>query len=359
MNQGQILPQAGTYVVVMPVITPAAASAGPCLDSCQNRQQATATGGLRLAIRAHWTSSVFAVKAAGLRCGTIETRCTRNGGASRSMHAGCLYYAALRLEEAVAVCRDDLILPVHGRGKIILTAACPRTGTAWTSTGRPHEPGGLKHRPDGAIRAVPIPPVLVRMLRQHLHEHGTTPDGRLFGGARGGMLSESVYGRAWHAARTAALGPELAATALARRPYDLRHAALSLWLNVSSAPAEIAARAGNSTRVLHDVYAHCIDSQEDRVSQQIEDALDAGTGITRPSPQMKASGSVHRRHSPRPCPLSVRKPVAGPAHSPRGPGPADPQHDMQAPALIRVSAAQKVSRSCSPEAGGRPDLAHA
>ena len=191
------------------------------------------------------------------------------------MHAGCPYYAALRPEEAVAVCRDDLILPVHGRGKIILTAACPRTGTAWTSTGRPHEPRGLKHRPDGAIRAVPIPPVLVRMLRQHLHEHGTTPDGRLFGGACGGMLSESVYGRAWHAARTAALGPELAATALARRPYDLRHAALSLWLNASGAPAEIAARAGNSARVLHDVYAHCIDSQEDRVSQQIEDALDA------------------------------------------------------------------------------------
>jgi len=72
------------------------------------------------------------------------------------MHAGCLYYAALRPEEAVAVCRDDLILPVHSRGKIILTAACPRTGTAWTSTGRPHEPRGPQHRPDGAIRAVPI-----------------------------------------------------------------------------------------------------------------------------------------------------------------------------------------------------------
>jgi integrase len=78
---------------------------------------------------------------------------------------GCLYYAALRPEEAVALCREDLILPAHGHGKIILTAACPRTGTAWTSTGTPHEPRGHKHRPDGAIRAVPIPPVLARMLR--------------------------------------------------------------------------------------------------------------------------------------------------------------------------------------------------
>ena len=160
---------------------------------------------------------------------------------------GCLYYAALRPEEAVIVRRGDLILPACGRGRIILTAACPRTGSAWTSTGTPFEPRGLKHRPDGAIRVVPIPPVLVRMLSQHLHAFGTAPDGRLFRGARGGMLSESVYGRTWHAARQAALGPALAATALARRPYDLRHAALSLWLNATG-PARRGRRAGRNQR---------------------------------------------------------------------------------------------------------------
>ena len=83
---------------------------------------------------------------------------------------GCLYYAALRPEEAVALRREDLILPENGHGTIILTAACPRSGTAWTSTGGPHEPHGLKHRPDGAIRVVPIPPVLARMLRRHLRQ---------------------------------------------------------------------------------------------------------------------------------------------------------------------------------------------
>jgi integrase len=162
---------------------------------------------------------------------------------------GCLYYAALRPEEAVALRHGDLILPAHGRGAAVLTAACLRTGAAWTSTGGPYEARGLKHRPDGAIRVVPIPPVLVRILRGHLADHGTAPDGRLFRGRRGGMLSESVYGRTWRAARQAALGPGLAATALARRPYDLWHAALSLWLNASRAPAEVAARAGTSTRV--------------------------------------------------------------------------------------------------------------
>ena len=107
---------------------------------------------------------------------------------------GCLYYAALRPEEAVALRQEDLILPAHDRGKMIITAACPRTGTAWTSTGTRHEPRGLKHRPDGTIRVVPIPAVLVRMLRCHLRQFGTTPDGRLFRGGRGGVLSESVYG---------------------------------------------------------------------------------------------------------------------------------------------------------------------
>jgi len=217
---------------------------------------------------------------------------------------GCLYYAALRPEEAVALRREDLILPAHGRGTIILAAACPRSGTAWTSTGGPHEARGLKHRPDGTIRVVPIPSVLVRILDRHLRDHGTTPDGRLFRGARGGVLSESVYGRTWHAARQAALGPELAATALARRPYDLRHAALSLWLNATGAPAEVAARAGNSARALHDVYLHCIDSQQDHISQQIENALDADASHRPSSQWVKASGYTNRRLHPRPCPLT-------------------------------------------------------
>ena len=143
------------------------------------------------------------------------------------------------------------------------------------------------------------------MLRQHLAGSGTAADGRLFRGARGGVLSESVYGRAWHAARQAALGPGLAATALARRPYELRHAALSLWLNATGAPVEIAARAGTSTRVPHDVYVHCISGQDDTVSQRIEDALDPGAGVPGSSRCGKASGYAHRRHHPRPCPLHM------------------------------------------------------
>ena len=43
---------------------------------------------------------------------------------------GCLYYAALRPEEAVALRRADTILPRHGWGTLVLTTACSRTAAA-------------------------------------------------------------------------------------------------------------------------------------------------------------------------------------------------------------------------------------
>ena len=212
---------------------------------------------------------------------------------------GCLYYGALRPEEAVALRQADCCLPGRGWGMLTLAAAAPRSAAAWTSDGTSHEQRGLKHRPDGAIRKVPIPPILVKMLRIHTDGHGTAPDGRLFPGARGGLLSESVYGRAWHTARPLALGPRLAATALARRPCDLRHAALSLWLNAGAPPAQIAARAGHSVTVLLTVYAHCIDGQDQITNRLIEHAL-------RPASRAlcaKASGSANRRYRPDPVRL--------------------------------------------------------
>jgi integrase len=229
----------------------------------------------------------------------------------------CLYYAALRPEEAVALRQCQLLLPAQGRGTMILTDACPRTGTAWTSNGGPYETRGLKHRPGGAVRVIPIPADLVTLLRQHLRAFGTAPDGRLFHGAHGGPLSESVYGRVWHAVRQAALGPDLAATGLARRPYDLRHAALSLWLNASGAPAQVAARAGTSVEVLERVYAHCISGQEDIISQRIEDALTTGSGIRQQPQQVTASGSANRLHRPHAVRyVSIHGPLRAARHQP-------------------------------------------
>ncbi len=267
---------------------------------------------------------------------------------------GCLCYAALRPEEAVAPRHGDLTLPARGRGTLILTAACPRTGAAWTSTGSSYEPRRLKHRPDGAIRPVPVPAVPARLLRRHLSQFGTTPDGRLFRGTRAGMLSESSNGKPWRAARQAAPGPEPAATALARRPHDLRHAALTLWLNAASAPAEIARRAATSTRVPHDTYLHRTDTQENLVTQRIDNAHGAGSASRPPSQCATASGHPHRSR-PGSCPLSVREPGPRPAHSPP-PGAPAARHHAYRPWL---SPASPQLRTDLPRSGREQDPARA
>ena len=46
---------------------------------------------------------------------------------------------------------------------------------AWTANGTPREPRSLKHRPEGAIRTVPIPPQLARLLRWHSTSTGPSP----------------------------------------------------------------------------------------------------------------------------------------------------------------------------------------
>jgi hypothetical protein len=164
------------------------------------------------------------------------------------------------------------------------------------------------------------------MLRHHDRYYGTAPDDRMFRGTRGGPLSESSYGRTWHAARTQALGPA-AATALARRPHDLRHAALSLWLNAGAALAQIAQRAGHSITTLLAVYTHCIDGQDDITNRQIEHALHTGNQAH----CVTASGSANRRYRPDPVRhMSVHGPhsrTRTAACRPRATAGRTPHHD--------------------------------
>ena len=131
---------------------------------------------------------------------------------------GCLYYAALRPAEAVALRASSCIIPSCGWGQLTLTGSLPRSARTWTGNGTPREPRGLKHRPEGASRTIPIPPQLARLLRWHLQTFGCAADGRLFQGARGGPLSESLYGRIWHQARAAAIPEDGTGTQPAAAP---------------------------------------------------------------------------------------------------------------------------------------------
>lgn len=59
---------------------------------------------------------------------------------------------------------------------------------------------------------------------------------------------------------------------LARRPYDLRHAALSTWLNAGVPAPQVAEWADHSVDVLLRVYAKCISGQQAEAKRRIEEA---------------------------------------------------------------------------------------
>jgi integrase len=186
-----------------------------------------------------------------------------------------MYFAALRPAEAVALRLEDCELPKTGWGMLYLSRSIPVASPEWTDSGTAHESRGLKHRAMEEIRPVPACPELVAHIKRHIEEYGTGPDGRLLRGVRGERLSEVTVGRAWRRARKAALGKREEASTLAKRPYDLRHAAVSTWLNAGVQPTLVAEWAGHSVQVLLRVYAKCIEGQDAQSRKLIENALGA------------------------------------------------------------------------------------
>ncbi|MFE1926337.1 tyrosine-type recombinase/integrase [Streptomyces asoensis] len=185
----------------------------------------------------------------------------------------CMYYGAFRPAEVVGLTEADLKMPEAGWGTALLHRTRPTAGKQWTDSGETHDDRGLKNRPAEEVRPVPIPPQLVAILRQHLDVFGTAEDGRMFTNERGGVVGSSTYYRVWQEARLLALPPAAVASPLAARPYDLRHSALSTWLNSGVDATEVAERAGNSVEVLLSRYAKCIDGRQEVANRKIEELL--------------------------------------------------------------------------------------
>lgn len=186
---------------------------------------------------------------------------------------GCMYYAAARPAEVIGLRLQDCDLPRRGWGLLRLRETRPRSGTAWTDSGEAHEKRGLKHRPRKAVRRVPIPPELVALLRWHLMAYGTAPDGRVFQTMRGGLIQDTGYGEVWAEARTRALTAAEFDSVLAKRPYDLRHAAVSTWLSSGVEPQLVAERAGHSVAVLFRVYAKFLKDGDEAANAKISARL--------------------------------------------------------------------------------------
>ncbi|NJP29717.1 tyrosine-type recombinase/integrase [Microbispora sp. SCL1-1] len=186
----------------------------------------------------------------------------------------CMYYAALRPEEAAGLRRENCQLPDEGWGMLTLEKTRPQANKRYTDSGEAHDERGLKHRAERETRPIPIPPVLVAILREHIKRYGVADDGRLFRTAKGRPYTASAISRIWQEARAIGFGPEQAASPLAARPYDLRHAAVSLWLNIGVPATEVAQRAGHSVEVLQRVYAKCVEGQALQANNKITAALD-------------------------------------------------------------------------------------
>ncbi len=187
---------------------------------------------------------------------------------------GSMYYAAMRPGEMQELREVDLRLPKDDNswGTAMLVGNNPEMAGGWTDGGV-RAARQLKHRAAGDTREVPVHPLLVKLYVWHLDEFGTTEDGRLFRGVTGGPVTAVRHRTVWAQARKRALSPAEAASPLARRPYDLRHAAVSEWLNAGVAPTQIAQWAGHSVAVLLHTYARCIVGQDEAARRRIESAL--------------------------------------------------------------------------------------
>ena len=188
---------------------------------------------------------------------------------------GVMYYCGLRPEEAVMLRTADLRLPADDRwGEIHVTTTAPDAGTRWTDTGTERDRRGLKHRGEGEIRTVPIPPPQVRLFRAHLDQYGTSRDGHIFRGVKGRPLATVTYRRAWDRARKAAFdAAEFASPAgmLTLRPASCMPVDVA---QRGSGTRSVAEWAGHSVEVLLRTYVRCLDGQHDIAKRRIMEALD-------------------------------------------------------------------------------------
>jgi len=185
-----------------------------------------------------------------------------------------LYYGGVRPSEARFLADTHCELPRKGWGAFVLPNSLGRSAARYSDDGQTYQVRSLKHRADEHTRTVPIPPVLVRILLDHLDQVGTGPDGRLFWGKEGGPISNASYTDIWRQARPLGLPPRLVGSMLAGRPYDLRHAAVSSWIAAGVPLPDVADRAGHTVNMLTKVYAKFVHGTRHTANRRIETFLE-------------------------------------------------------------------------------------
>ena len=110
--------------------------------------------------------------------------------------------------------------------------------------------------PKTGPRVVPIPPLLVTMLRDWLVERRLVDDDALLFRTSGNKRpSQSNWVRAWHRALISIGQPPL-------RVYDCRHAAATSWLKGGLSLGDTARRLGHSVDTLVSTYVGALENEE-------------------------------------------------------------------------------------------------
>lgn len=173
-------------------------------------------------------------------------------------------YTGLRAGELCALRVADLNLP---NGPVYVTRSLADVGgtliEGTTKTGR--------------NRRVGIPADLLPELREHLaridrvHPTGTTPEGLVFPGDRGGYLRHRNFMRRhFHDAVKKALPAEYHGL----RFHDLRHTCAALLIAAGANPKDIADRLGHSSiTVTVDVYGHRFESHDTALTERLNETL--------------------------------------------------------------------------------------
>ncbi|WP_020522830.1 tyrosine-type recombinase/integrase [Catelliglobosispora koreensis] len=225
----------------------------------------------------------------------------RMSGMGRRLVAffGLMMFAALRPAEVIGLRASNIIrLPDDGWGSLRLRRSTPTVGTDWTDSGAAREDRSLKHRAVEETRLVPLHPILVQLLKQHLQEFGHGADGHVFVGPRGGIVHTTVYLEVWHIVRQAVLTPEQLAEGVCERPYDLRHFALSYWLRAGVSVVQAALWAGNSAAVIWAIYAKVMLGEEAEAQVSVAERVDKDLAALGLSPAKFLFSATNRPQIP-------------------------------------------------------------
>ena len=180
----------------------------------------------------------------------------KTGSENYRVMTAVVYYAGLRPSEVAMLRVGAAELPTSGWGKVhVVEADISNDESGEPKTGH---------------RTVPIPPVLVTILREWIDARGLKgKEALLFRTAAGTRPAQSNWGRAWRRALISIGQPPL-------RVYDCRHAAATTWLRSGLPLGETARRMGHSVDTLVNNYVGALQEDDDVGNSKIERFLDGG-----------------------------------------------------------------------------------